>query len=86
MLAVFYHKEYQSDAGNISHIHLLGKIRQRSEHSRTEVFDLIRNNVVDIIKSEEVYDLIKEGIIKHKDEVIKVQLDGWTYLINTCNS
>ena len=36
------------------------------------------NNVVDIIKPEEVDDLIKEGIIEHKDDVIQVQLDGLT--------
>ena len=76
MLAVFDCKEYQSDVRNLSHIHLLGKICQLSEQSRTELFDLIRNNVVDIIKPEEVDDLIKEGIIEHKDDVIQVQLDG----------
>ena len=56
MLAVFTRKEYQADAGN-------GKICQLSEQSRTGMFDLMRNNVVDIIKPEEVDDLIKEGII-----------------------
>ena len=50
------------------------------------MFDLIRNNVVGIIKPEEVDDLIKEGIIYHKDDVIQVQLDGLTYLIHTCSS
>ena len=50
------------------------------------MFDLFSNNIVDIIKPEEVDDLIKEGIIEHKDDVIQVQLDGLTYLIHTCNS
>ena len=78
MVAVFYCKEYQSDVGNISRIHLLGKIGQLSEQLRTELFDLIRNNVVDIIKPEEVYDTIKEGIVDHKYYVIQVKLDGFT--------
>ena len=86
MLSVFARKEYQSDVENISHIHIPGKIRQLYEQSRTELFDLISNNAVDIIKPEVVDDLIKEGIIEHKDDVIQVQLDGLTYLIHTCNS
>ena len=59
MLAVFSCKEYQSDVENISHIHLLGNLCQLSEQSRTELFDLISNNVVNIIKPEEVDELIK---------------------------
>ena len=35
MLAVFACKEYQHYLGNLSHIHLLGKLRQLSEQSRT---------------------------------------------------
>ena len=31
---------------------------------------MIRNNVVDILKLEEVYELLKEVIIDHKDDVI----------------
>ena len=50
MLAVFDLKEYQADVGSISHIHLLGKLRQLSELSQTELFYFIRNNVIDIIK------------------------------------
>ena len=66
MLAVFDLKEYQYDAGNISHIHSPERLCQLYEHSRTEIFDLIRNHVFDIIKPEEVDDLIMEGIIDHK--------------------
>ena len=86
ILAVFSCKEYQADVGNISHIYLIGKLRQLSEQSQTELFDLIRNNVVDIIKPKEVYDLIREGIIEHKDDFIQVEIYGLTYLIHTCNS
>ena len=59
MLAVFALKEYQYDVGNISQIHLLGKLRKIYEQSHTELFDLIRNTVVDIINLGEVDDLIK---------------------------
>ena len=86
MLEVFSRKEYQAEVGNLSHIHLLGNVCQLSEQSQIELFDLTRNNVVDIIKPEEVDKIIKEGIIEHKDYVIQVQLDGMTYLIHICNS
>ena len=84
MLAVFDCKEYQADVKTISHIHLLEK-SFFSEQSQIELFYLIINNVADIIKPEEFDDLIKERIIDHKDNVIQVQLDGFTYLIHTCN-
>ena len=74
MLAVFYCKEYQYDVGNLLHIYLLGKFCKLYEQSWTELFDIISNNVVDIIKPEEVDDLIKEGLIDNKDYVIQVQL------------
>ena len=44
------------------------------------------NNIVDIIKPEEVDYIIKEGIIEHKDDVIQVKPNRLTYLINTFNS
>ena len=64
---------------------MLGKLRQLSEQSQTELFDFISNNVVGIIKSEEVDDQTKEEIIEYKDDVIQVQLDGLIYLIHMCN-
>ena len=50
MLSVFACKEYHADVGSISRIHLLGKLLQLSEQSQIELFDFIRNNVVDVIK------------------------------------
>lgn len=86
MLATFARKEYQADVGNLSHIHLLGKLDSLTEHGKEELFDLIRNNVIDIIKPHEVDSLIEEGLIEYKDDVATVLIDGQTYLIHTCNS
>ena len=86
MTSLFTRKEYQYDIGNISHIHLPGKLLQFSKQSRTELLDLIRNNFVDIIKPKEVDDLIKEGIVEQKDDVIHMQLDGLTFIIHECKS
>ena len=46
---------------------------------------MIRNIVIDIIKPEEFYDLIKKGNIEHKDDVIQVQLNVLTYCAHTFN-
>ena len=73
MLAVFSRKEYEDDVGNLSPIHLFGKLCQLSKQSLTELFDLIRNNALDIIKPEEGDYLIKEVNIKHKDYLTQVQ-------------
>ena len=86
MVAKFARKEYQSDKGNLSHIHLLGKLEDLTEDDKQKLFDLIRNNVIDIIKPEEIESVIDEGLIKHKDDVIEVQHDGLSYLLHRCNS
>ena len=47
---------------------------------------MVHNNIIDIIKPNKINALIEEGIIKYKDDVIEVQLDGMTYLIHICNA
>ena len=66
-LAIFARKEYQADAGNLSHIHLLGKLKNL--HDIHELFDLVQNNVVDIIKPDEIQSLINKGVIDQKSPV-----------------
>ena len=46
----------------------------------------MRINVAGVIKPDEIQSLINKGIIDHKDDILKVQVDGITYLINICNS
>ena len=41
MLAAFARKEYQPEAGNLSHIHFLGKLNEMSERARVLLMDLI---------------------------------------------
>ena len=48
--------------------------------------DLIRNNVIDIIKPEEVESLIDEGYLKDEGELIEVLNDGSSVLAHTCNA
>ena len=48
--------------------------------------EFVCNNIINIIKSNEINVLIKECIIKNKDNVIEVQTDGITYLIHMYNA
>ena len=48
--------------------------------------DLIQNNVIDIIKPEEVEELIKEGYIVSKDTIVKVLEDSSSILAHTYNA
>ena len=84
LIATFARKEYQADKGNLSHIHLLGKVLNLQD--KNELFELVRNNVIDIVKPDEINILLDEGIIKHEDDVIEIQMDGMTYLMHVCNS
>ena len=46
------------------------------EKAKNMLLDLIRNNVVDIIKPEEINNLLNEGYISHVDDVNEVRNDG----------
>ena len=85
MLAAFARKEYQPEAGNLSHIHFLGKLKEMSERARALLMDLIRSNVVDIIRSDEVDRLIEDGYIKNEDDSKEIQHDGLSFLRHRCN-
>ena len=56
-----------------------------NEEAREKLQELIRNNVIDVITSGEIDDLIDEGYINYKDNIVEVQKDGLTYLIHKCN-
>lgn len=86
MIAFFARKEYQASIGNLSHIHMLGKIKDMTEDSREFLYDLIRNNVVDLIKPEEVPGLIEEGYIASRYDIPEIQRDQETYLKHDCDS
>ena len=86
MIAVFLATNTNLMLGILCASVYLGKNVNFMNNCETELFDLISNNVVDIMKTVELYDIIKEVIIDHKVDVIQVQLDGLNYLIHICNS
>ena len=68
--AIFVRYEYQKDAGNLSHIHLILHVIWESLSDTEKEFDrdLIRASGGEIVRFDEVQSMIDEGIYKsHQD-------------------
>ena len=69
--SIFSQNEYQKEVGNLSHIHLILQVDWKSLTQSEEQYmdNLIRADVMAIVKSEEISHLIDEGIITSIDYV-----------------
>ena len=65
VFAIFARKEYQKDRGNVSHTHLMLKIdwTKLTAEEKTFMDDLIRASVIDVVRVDEVDDLVIETIL-----------------------
>ena len=68
---IFSRDEYQGEVGNLSHIHMMISMNmdELNEHQQGKIDDLIRASIVDIVRVDEVSDLIDEGIFKSFHEL-----------------
>lgn len=73
--AIFSRDEYQSDVGNLPHMHMMISLNtlEMNGEQMEKVQDLIRASVVDIIRSDEVQNLIDEGILDDYNDVYTIQ-------------
>ena len=85
--AIFSRDEYQSDTGNLPHIHLMISLdlESMSVEQKTKISHLIRASVMEIVHSSEVQDLINEGIINSFEDVYSLQDLAKTILAHHCN-
>jgi hypothetical protein len=85
--SIFSRNEYQKDVGNLSHIHLilqvLWDLLNESELEFME--ELIRADIISVVKSEEIRDLIKEGLFKVPEDVVGAVHDAFTFLCHKCS-
>ena len=83
---IFARDEYQDGVGNLPHIHaLLGMNRAiMSPDQLKKVDDLIRGSYGDIVKIEEIEDLIDEEIIESLHEREEIELDAQKVLGHKC--
>ena len=93
VLSIFIRNEYQKDVGNLSHIHLLleikkpivnGKIVITPEHIDF-LTDLVRANIFDIVRTEEIQTYIDEGLYKEVTDYHTTIRKGKKFLPHLCN-
>ena len=85
--SMFARNEYQKDAGNLSHIHMMIEVKwdEMTMEERKFVDNLIRTNHLDICPSEEVEQYMKEGIFENVEEQREVQEHGKRVLRHNCS-
>ena len=85
--AIFSRDEYQSDVGNLPHMHMMISMNtlEMNEEQTVKVNDLIRASIIDIVRSDEVQSLIDEGILNEYDDVYTIQDLARGILAHKCN-
>ena len=73
--AMFSRDEYQSDVGNLPHMHMMVAVNtmDMTECQKEKVMDLIRASVIDIVRSDEVEGLVESGILNEYSDVYELQ-------------
>ncbi len=73
--AIFSRDEYQSDVGNLPHMHMMVSVKKTNlTQAELDKFDdLVRASVGDIVRGDEVQDLVDRGILKDKSDVFELQ-------------
>ena len=81
----WWRHEYQDTTGNLSHIHALLWTKKGSE-SLDVTLDRIRGMTLDLIRRDEIDDLIEEGIISGLEEVPLIIEKAGRLLLHICSS
>ena len=86
-LSIFARHEYQKDAGNLSHIHLLLQVDWKCLKTEEKEFvrDLIRASVLDVVRHDDAIKLVEDGVLEHVDDRKGVIEDAKTFLGHVCN-
>jgi predicted GIY-YIG superfamily endonuclease len=80
---IWYRHEYQDAAGNLSHIHALVWIS--TKESRAESMDRIRGSIRDLIREDEIDQLVSEGILSTPRSVNEIKEAGRHILKHSCS-
>ena len=86
--AMFSRDEYQADVGNLPHMHIMVCVNQENMTlTQKETFlDLIRESVVDIVRHDEVQELIDNGILNEYEDIYELQELAKSILAHKCGS
>ena len=84
---IFVRYEYQKDAGNLSHIHLILQVLwdELTDEEKAFMHDIIRASKNEIIRPEEAQQLIDEGIFNTINDSYEMQDKAEKFLPHVCN-
>ena len=87
VLSIFVKCEYQKDAGNLSHNHLILEVNWEALNQEQTLFvqDLIRASTFDIARTDEVENLISEGVFQDTSDYHDMIKDASKFLPHICN-
>lgn len=84
---IFVRDEYQGDAGNLSHLHLLAALEEKysSVEGKERIHQVIRGFVDDIVTADEVPGYISEGLIDDWEDYERMKDQARRYLAHNCS-
>ena len=84
----WWRKEFQDEAGNVSHIHAI--LRTRVDINNTDgkqaLFDKIQGSLQDLVHHQELEDLKQKNIIESSDFLVDIYKNALSYLTHKCHS
>ena len=86
--AIFARDEYQKDAGNLCHNHLIFAVNTSTVNGNSERFiqDLIRTSVLEVAKTnDDIQRLLANGLLKSIDEISEVTARASIILRHNCD-
>lgn len=84
---IFVRDEYQGDAGNLAHLHLIVSLAQKysTDEGKRAVESVIRGFVDEIVGVDEVQGYIAEGILDDWEDYETMKQQARTYLSHHCS-
>ena len=84
----WYRKEFQPDAGNVSHTHCLLKTihDSKTKEGRDKILDKVRGALADLVRYQELCRFKEEGVIDSLDCLKEILEDAVKYLSHKCGS
>jgi predicted GIY-YIG superfamily endonuclease len=84
----WWRKEFQDEAGNLSHIHaiLRTSVDINTESGRNAVLEKIRGSLADLVQYQELMEMREIGLIDSLDNLGDIYRDAISFLTHRCNS
>jgi predicted GIY-YIG superfamily endonuclease len=84
---LFVRDEYQGDAGNLSHLHMIACLEEKynTEEGKRAIQGIVRGFVDEIVGADEVQAFISEGLLTDMDDYALMKEQARSYLAHRCS-